>query len=187
MVLLGTFKSPEQIYSESQITESVSLSLYDCLHSNPYKKCFPSNGFSFPYVHIIIRAEMQSVLKINKCKPLFMPLTYVKDFCYRLHSWLLLTFAHTAIQGCPWISQQQKTVFLFLVLFLLLFFFSPPSLPRVSTAEAAAVSVDENVGASSPLHIFHCSSWTKLHVIAGQFHHSHLFCLLLICLFSRVS
>lgn len=69
---------------------------------------------------------------------------------------------------------------------LFLLFFSLPTLPRVSTAVAAAVSEDENVRVSSPFHVSQCSTRAKLRVIAAQFHHSHLCCLLLICLFAWV-
>lgn len=59
---------------------------------------------------------------------------------------------------------------------------------RESSLVAAVVSEDKNVMVSSPFHVSWCSTQAKLHVIAAQFHHSHLFCLLfLICLFARVS
>lgn len=81
-------------------------------------------------------------------------------------------------------NKSGAQVFLSLVQLFRLFFL--PTLPRVSSAAAAAVSEDENVGVSSPFHIFQCSTQAKLRVIAAQFHHSHLFCLLLICLFAGV-
>lgn len=81
-------------------------------------------------------------------------------------------------------NKSEAQVFLSLVQLFLPFFL--PTLPRVSTAVAIAVSEDENVGVGSPFHISQCSTRAKLRVIAAQFHHSHLFCLLLICLFARV-
>lgn len=94
---------------------------------------------------------------------------------------------HATTQGCPWISKYQESVFLSVGAISPPPLLSPSSLPRGSTTAAAAVSVDKDVGATSPFHIFQCSTWAKLRVIAGQFHHSHLFCLPSICLFSRVS
>lgn len=57
---------------------------------------------------------------------------------------------------------------------------------RETSVVAAIVSEDENVMVSGPFHVSQCCTQAKLHVIAAQFHHSHLFCLLLICLFARV-
>lgn len=99
----------------------------------------------------------------------------------------IILVAYATTQGCPWISKYQKSVFLFVGAISSPPLLSPSSLPRGSTTAAAAVSVDKDVGATSPFHIFQCSTWAKLRVIAGQFHHSHLFCLPSICLFSRVS
>lgn len=136
----------------------------------------------FPYVH---QCKISPHAYSGVAMIISLPCIF-KDLFQRLNGfcWLLLMKQFRAVYCMN--KSAARFFFPFLQLFLLFSF--PQSLPTASTAAAAAaVSEDENIGVSSPLKIFQCSTWVKLHGIAGHFHHNHLFCLLLICFFCLMS